>query len=68
MTRHGFLTTIGTGAVTLAMADKLPASPDAEAVREEAQSLAKNGYKVPLFRSLIEDQISAITPRDLILR
>lgn len=31
MTRRGFLTTRGTGAVTRAMADNLPASPAAEA-------------------------------------
>ena len=53
MTRRGFLTTIGTGAVTLAMADKLPASPAAEAEMTERGELAKvtldiNGRKYHL--------------------
>jgi xanthine dehydrogenase YagT iron-sulfur-binding subunit len=62
MTRRGFLTTIGTGAVTLAMADKLPASPAAEAEMTERGELAKvtlgiNGRK---YRLLVEPRWSLL--------
>jgi xanthine dehydrogenase YagT iron-sulfur-binding subunit len=62
MTRRGFLTTIGTGAVTLVVADKLPASPAAEAEMTERGELAKvtleiNGRK---YRLLVEPRWSLL--------
>jgi xanthine dehydrogenase YagT iron-sulfur-binding subunit len=62
MTRRGFLTTIGTGAVTFAMADTLPASPAAEAEMTERGELAKvtleiNGRK---YRLLVEPRWSLL--------
>jgi xanthine dehydrogenase YagT iron-sulfur-binding subunit len=62
MTRRGFLTTIGTGAMTLAVADKLSASPAAEAEMTERGELAKvmleiNGRK---YRLLVEPRWSLL--------
>jgi xanthine dehydrogenase YagS FAD-binding subunit len=42
--------------------DGTVASKAAEAALKDAQPLGKNGYKVPLFRALIEDQIQAMAP------
>jgi xanthine dehydrogenase YagS FAD-binding subunit len=40
--------------------DPATAAAAAEAALKDAQPLAKNGYKVPLFRALIEDQLNAM--------
>jgi xanthine dehydrogenase YagS FAD-binding subunit len=42
--------------------DGTVASKAAEAALKAARPLAKNGYKVPLFRALIEDQLIAMVP------
>jgi xanthine dehydrogenase YagT iron-sulfur-binding subunit len=62
MTRRGFLTTMGTGAVTLVVADKLHASPAAEAEMTERGEMAKvtldiNGRK---YRLLVEPRWSLL--------
>jgi xanthine dehydrogenase YagS FAD-binding subunit len=43
--------------------DPAAAAAAADAALKDAQPLAKNGYKVPLFRALIEDQLNAMAPR-----
>jgi len=43
--------------------DIATAAAAAEAALKEVSPLAKNGYKVPLFRALIEDQIKAMAQR-----
>lgn len=43
--------------------DPAAAAAAAEAALKDAQPLAKNGYKVPLFRALIEDQLIAMAPK-----
>lgn len=62
MTRRGFLTTVGTGAVTLVIADKLHASPAAEAEMTERGEMARvtlqiNGRK---YRLLVEPRWSLL--------
>jgi xanthine dehydrogenase YagT iron-sulfur-binding subunit len=54
LTRRGFLTTMGAGAVTVAMASKLPAQPAAEAEMVERGEMTKvilqiNGRRYSLF-------------------
>jgi xanthine dehydrogenase YagT iron-sulfur-binding subunit len=62
MTRRGFLTTIGTGAVTLVVADKLPASPAAEAEMTERGELAKVTLEINnrKYRLLVEPRWSLL--------
>jgi xanthine dehydrogenase YagT iron-sulfur-binding subunit len=62
MTRRGFLTTIGTGAVTLVVADKLPASPAAEAEMTERGELAKVTLEINnrRYRLLVEPRWSLL--------
>jgi xanthine dehydrogenase YagT iron-sulfur-binding subunit len=62
LTRRGFLTTIGTGAVTLAVADKLHATPAADAEMTERGEMTKvvlliNGRK---YRLLVEPRWSLL--------
>ena len=62
LTRRGFLTTMGAGAVTLAVADKLHASPAAEAEMIERGEMAKvvltiNGRN---YRLLVEPRWSLL--------
>jgi len=62
LTRRGFLTTMGVGAVTLAVADKLGATPAAEAEMIERGELTKvvlliNGRK---YRLLVEPRWSLL--------
>ena len=62
LTRRGFLTTIGTGAMTLAVADKLHATPAADAEMTERGEMAEvvlliNGRK---YRLLVEPRWSLL--------
>jgi xanthine dehydrogenase YagT iron-sulfur-binding subunit len=62
LTRRGFLTSLGTGAITLAIADKLQATPAAEAEMTERGEMTKvtlsiNGRK---YRLLVEPRWSLL--------
>jgi xanthine dehydrogenase YagT iron-sulfur-binding subunit len=62
LTRRGFLTTLGTGAISLAIADKLHATPAAEAEMTERGEMTKvtlviNGRK---YRLLVEPRWSLL--------
>jgi xanthine dehydrogenase YagT iron-sulfur-binding subunit len=62
MTRRGFLTTVGTGAVTLVVANKLRASPAAEAEMTERGEMAKVTLKINgrTYRLLVEPRWSLL--------
>ncbi len=62
MTRRGFLTTVGAGAVTLAMADKLPASPAAEAEMTERGEMTNVTLQINgrTYRLLVEPRWSLL--------
>ena len=52
VTRRGFIASIGVGAAAAA-----------EAAIAGAEPLEHNGYKVPLFKGLIAEQLEALAPR-----
>jgi len=62
MTRRGFLTTVGTGAVTLVVADRLHASPAAEAEMTERGEMAKVTLQINgrTYRLLVEPRWSLL--------
>jgi len=62
MTRRGFLTTVGTGAVTLVVADRLHASPAAEAEMIERGEMAKVTLRINgrTYRLLVEPRWSLL--------
>jgi len=62
MTRRGFLTTVGTGAATLVIADRLPASPAAEAEMTERGEMAKVTLQINgrMYRLLVEPRWSLL--------
>jgi len=52
VTRRGFIASIGVGAAAAA-----------EAAIAGAEPLEHNGYKLPLFKGLIAEQLEALAPR-----
>lgn len=60
ITRRGFLQMMGAGAMASATTRGLSAEPAAEAAVKNAEPLEDNAYKVPLFRGIIEEELSAI--------